>query len=114
MSASLKSVPISPEPGAVEATSAGGLRLSSLQLRSFGLVAILILVSIVFQILTGGTFLSARNLTNLSGQVAITAVLTAGIVLVMIPGYIDLSIGATVSFAGVLAAMLSAGYGFSF
>jgi D-xylose transport system permease protein len=114
MNASLKSVPISPEPGAVEATSAGGSRLSRLQLRSFGLVAILILVSIVFQILTGGTFLSARNLTNLSGQVAITAVLTAGIVLVMIPGYIDLSIGATVSFAGVLAAMLSAGYGFSF
>ena len=48
----------------------------------FGLVAILILVSIIFQILTGGTFLSARNLTNLSGQVAITAILTAGIVLV--------------------------------
>ena len=90
------------------------LGVSSTQLRSFGLVGILILVAVVFQILTGGIFLSARNLTNLSGQVAITAILAAGIVLVMIPGYIDLSIGATVSFTAVIAAMVSATYGFSF
>jgi ABC-type xylose transport system permease subunit len=90
------------------------MRASSTQLRSFGLVGILILVAMVFQFLTGGVFLSARNLTNLSGQVAITAILAAGIVLVMIPGFIDLSIGATVSFAAVIAAMVSANYGFSF
>ena len=90
------------------------LGISSAQIRSFGLVGIMILVAIVFQVLTGGVFLSARNLTNLSGQVAITAILAAGIVLVMIVGFIDLSIGATVSFAAVIAAMVSATYGFSF
>jgi ABC-type xylose transport system permease subunit len=81
--------------------------LSGSQVRSFSMIGILVLVWIVFQILTSGIFLTPRNLTNLSGQVAITAILAAGTVLVMVPAYIDLSIGATVSFCAVIAAMAS-------
>ena len=77
-------------------------------------IAVLIVVWIVLEMLTGGLFLSARNLTNLSGQVAITAVLAAGAVLLMAPGYIDLSLGATVAASAVVAAFASTVYGFGF
>ena len=87
--------------------------LSGAQLRSFSMFGILIVIWLTFQYLTGGVFLTARNLTNLSGQVAVTAILAAGIVTVMVPGCIDLSIGATVSFCAIIAAMASSDYGLS-
>jgi D-xylose transport system permease protein len=88
--------------------------LSQGQLRSLSMVGILILVWMAFQILTGGLFLEPRNLTNLSGQVAITAILAAGMVMVMIPGYIDLSLGASVAACAIIAAITSNSLGFTF
>ena len=88
--------------------------LSQGRFRLIPMIAVLIVVWVVLEILTGGLFLSARNLTNLSGQVAITAVLAAGAVLVMVPGYIDLSLGATVAASAVVAAFASTVYGFGF
>ena len=78
------------------------------------MVLVLIVVWGALEAVTGGLFLSPRNLTNLSGQVAITAILAAGAVIVMIPGYIDLSLGATVAASAVVAAYASAVFGFSF
>lgn len=75
------------------------------ELRLLPLIIVLLVVWMVMQYLTGGLFLSPRNLTNLSGQVAITAMLTCGAVLLMIPGFIDLSLGATVAAAAVVAAL---------
>ena len=74
----------------------------------------LLVIWAALQGLTGGLFLSARNLTNLSGQVAITAMLAAGAVTVMVPGYIDLSLGATVAASAVVAAMASNTFGLAF
>ena len=88
--------------------------LSQSRFRLIPMIAVLIVVWIILEMLTGGLFLSARNLTNLSGQVAITAVLTAGAVLLMVPGYIDLSLGATVAASAVVAAFASTVYGFGF
>ena len=88
--------------------------LSQGRFRLIPMIAVLIVVWIVLEMLTGGLFLSARNLTNLSGQVAITAVLAAGAVLLMVPGYIDLSLGATVAASAVVAAFASTVYGFGF
>jgi D-xylose transport system permease protein len=76
------------------------------QLRALTLVGVLVGVWIVFAILTDGLFLSPRNLTTLATQVAITAILAVGIVMVMVPGHIDLSIGSAVAFTGVFAALL--------
>lgn len=76
------------------------------QLRALTLVGVLVGVWIVFQVLTDGLFLSPRNLTTLTIQVAITAILAVGIVMVMVPGHIDLSIGSAVAFTGVFAALL--------
>jgi ABC-type xylose transport system permease subunit len=78
------------------------------------MVLVLLVVWGALELITGGLFLSPRNLTNLSGQVAITAILAAGTVIVMIPGYIDLSLGATVAASAVVAAYCSSVFGFSF
>jgi ABC-type xylose transport system permease subunit len=87
--------------------------LSGAQIRSFTMIGVLIAVWLAFHALTHGIFLTPRNLTNLSGQVAITAILACGIVMVIVPAYIDLSIGATVSFCAVVAAMASSKFGFA-
>jgi D-xylose transport system permease protein len=103
-----------------EASSASGSRrsltgfLSQGRFRLIPMIAVLIVVWIVLELLTHGLFLSPRNLTNLSGQVAISAVLVAGAVMLMVPGYIDLSLGATVAASGVVAAFASTVYGFGF
>jgi ABC-type xylose transport system permease subunit len=88
--------------------------LSQGRFRLIPMIAVLVVVWIVLEILTGGLFLSARNLTNLSGQVAITAVLAAGAVMLMVPGYIDLSLGATVAASAVVVAFASTVYGLGF
>ncbi|HET7718210.1 MAG TPA: hypothetical protein VFK86_21495 [Bauldia sp.] len=76
------------------------------QLRAFSLIGILLLIWLAFQFLTNGLFLSPRNLTTLAVQVAMTAILAAGIVLIMVQGYIDLSIGSAVAFCGMVATLL--------
>lgn len=85
-------------------TRGGGLRglLATEGARSLTLLAVLVLVAVVFQIITDGLFLSSRNLTLLSVQVAITAILAAGIVMIMVPAHIDLSIGAAVALTAIL------------
>lgn len=88
--------------------------LAQRRLRLLPMIIVLLAVWAVLQGLTGGLFLSARNLTNLSGQVAITAMLAAGAVMVMVPGYIDLSLGATVAASAVVAAFASNTFGLGF
>ena len=51
-------------------------------------------------------FLSARNLSLLSVELAITAVLALGMLVVLLPGQIDLSAGSGVGLAGAVAAVL--------
>jgi D-xylose transport system permease protein len=88
--------------------------LSQGQFRSYTMIGVLIVVWVVLQALTGGLFLGSRNLTNLSGQVAITAMLAAGAVMIMIPGYVDLSLGASVAASAVIAAIASNLFGAPF
>lgn len=76
------------------------------QLRALSLIGVLLVIWAVFQVLTDGLFLSPRNLTTLSVQVAMTAVLAAGIVMIMVQGYIDLSIGSAIAFTGMVATLL--------
>jgi D-xylose transport system permease protein len=51
-------------------------------------------------------FLSARNLSLLSVELAITATLALGMLLVLLPGQIDLSAGSGVGLMGAIAAVL--------
>ncbi|GEN80729.1 sugar ABC transporter permease [Actinotalea fermentans] len=66
----------------------------------------LVLIALVFQALNGA-YLSADNLVNLALQASTTGILTLGVVLVLMVGQIDLSVGAV---SGVAAAVVTVGF----
>ena len=68
---------------------------------------------ILFTVLTGGNFLTTRNLSNLFRQMSITGILAIGMVFVIILGEIDLSVGSTLGLLGGVAAILNVWLGFS-
>jgi D-xylose transport system permease protein len=72
-----------------------------------------IAIWLLFTALTGGNFLSARNLSNLIRQMSITGILSIGMVFVIILGEIDLSVGSTLGLLGGIAAILNVWLGFS-
>lgn len=75
-------------------------------LRQGVLMIALVGIWVIFSFLTDGTFISPRNLSNLLIQSCITATLTMGMVLVIVTGYIDLSVGAVLGFLGTFMAVI--------
>lgn len=65
----------------------------------------LLVIWIVFSVATDGTFLVPRNLSLLARQMAVTSILAIGMVLVIVAGQIDLSVGALAGLCGGLAAL---------
>ncbi|HEY2916121.1 MAG TPA: sugar ABC transporter permease [Candidatus Limnocylindrales bacterium] len=74
--------------------------------RLLGMVAALAVIWIGFNIAGGGTFITARNLWNLSVQSTSIAIMATGMVLVIVSRNIDLSVGSQVGFIGYTMAML--------
>jgi D-xylose transport system permease protein len=62
----------------------------------------------IFFIATGGTYLESQNISNLFRQMSVTGFLAAGMVLVIVTGNIDLSVGKLAGFVSVVAAYLQA------
>jgi putative multiple sugar transport system permease protein len=81
----------------------GGL---SGNLREYGMIACLFAIVVFFQVMTDGTLLRPLNLTNLVLQNSYIVVMALGMLLVIVAGHIDLSVGSTVGFVGALAAVL--------
>src|SRR5439155_12981787 len=65
-----------------------------------------IVVWIVFAAVTNGVFLEPRNLSNLIRQTAVTGVLAVGMVIVIVTGQIDLSVGSLVGISGMTAVLV--------
>ena len=84
---------------------------SKIDWRIYRSVIALVLVMAVFTYLTDGTFVTARNLTNLSRQVAINGILAVGMTYVILIGGIDLSVGSVVALSGVVAGWLQVNIG---
>lgn len=74
-------------------------------LRQYGMVLALVLIMILFQILTEGVLLKPINITNLILQNSYILVLAIGMLLVIILGHIDLSVGSVVAFVGAMSAI---------
>lgn len=70
-------------------------------LRRYGLIIVLIILAIVFQVLTDDLFLSSRNVAVLLRQASITGIVACGVCLVIVSGEIDLSIGSAVGLAAI-------------
>jgi D-xylose transport system permease protein len=76
--------------------------------RLLGLVAALIILWLAFNMLSGGLFLTPRNLWNLSVQSAAVAIMTTGMVLIIVSRNIDLSIGSSLVFIVMVMGLLQA------
>src|SRR4051812_7867823 len=75
-------------------------------LRDYGLLLALILIMLFFQYTTGGTLFKPVNLSNLVQQNSFIIVMALGMLLVIVSGHIDLSVGSVAGFIGALAAMM--------
>ncbi len=86
---------------------AGALRAAlAAHLRDYGMLASLAAIMVLFQVLTDGTLLEPLNLTNLVLQNSCIVIMALGMLLVIVAGHIDLSVGSVVGFVGALAAVL--------
>jgi len=90
------------------APAASVLRSLEIDTRMLGMLAALIVIWVAFNVLSGGTFLSARNLWNLSVQSASIAIMATGMVLIIVSRNIDLSVGSMLGFLGYTMAMFQA------
>lgn len=84
---------------------------SMINVRTYSMIAALVVLWIFFTVTTDGAFISTRNISNLVRQMTIVGILGTGMVLVIVSGGIDLSVGSVVGFVGGLAAALMAWYG---
>lgn len=92
-----------------EMTLIGALRAN---MRDYGLLLALILIMIFFQYFTNGVLFKPVNLTNIILQNSYIIVMALGMLLVIVAGHIDLSVGSVSGFVGALAAMLMVGWRF--
>lgn len=82
------------------------LELIRQNMRKLSMFMVLGLILAVFAILTEGVNLTPRNITNIFIQNSYILILAVGMVLVIIIGNIDLSVGSVVAFSGAISAML--------
>ena len=82
------------------------LRDNEIDTRMVGMIGVLLAIWLVFHFLSGGTFITPRNLWNLSVQTSAIAIMATGMVLVIVSRNIDLSVGSMVGTVGMVMAML--------
>ena len=79
--------------------------LKGLNLQVFVMIAAIVVIMLFFTWVTDGAYLSARNISNLLRQTAITGILAVGMVFVIISAEIDLSVGSMMGLLGGAAAI---------
>jgi putative multiple sugar transport system permease protein len=79
--------------------------------RQFGMIFALVALIVFFQIFTGGRTLTPGNVINLFNGNSYILILAIGMVLVIIAGHIDLSVGSVAAFVGVSVALAMRDWG---
>lgn len=98
-------------PGAAGARTGHFLKQN---LREYGMLLSLVAIMVFFQVMTDGTLLQPLNLTNLVLQNSYIIIMALGMLLVIVAGHIDLSVGSVCGFVGALAAVLMVNYEWHF
>lgn len=75
-------------------------------LRTSGIYIAFVFIVLLFTVLTGGSLLSPGNLTNLILQYSYILILAIGMVMIIVAGHIDLSVGSVVALTGAVAAVV--------
>jgi putative multiple sugar transport system permease protein len=81
------------------------------RLRQVGIFIALILIVLLFQVLTGGITLAPQNVSNIIVQNSYILLLAIGMVLVIIAGHIDLSVGSLAGLIGAVAGVMIVQWG---
>jgi len=74
------------------------------------MLAALVVIVAFFQVTTGGTMLRPQNVTNVFLQNGYIIVMALGMLLVIVAGHIDLSVGSVAAFTGAIAAVMMVNY----
>ncbi len=74
--------------------------------RLLGMIVAFIILSVGFDILTDGRFLTPRNIFNLTIQTVSVAIMATGMVFVIVARHIDLSVGALLATCSAIMAMM--------
>ena len=88
--------------------SLGGL---SVNVRQSGIYIAFALIVLLFSVLTDGALLHPQNISNIIVQNSYILILAIGMILVIISGHIDLSVGSVVAVTGAISAVLMVNYG---
>ena len=82
-------------------------------IREYGMLIALIAVMVFFQFVTKGILMKPVNITNLVLQNSYIITMALGMLLVIVSGWIDLSVGSVVAVVGSLAAVLMVKFHFN-
>lgn len=85
--------------------------LKSINLQVYIMLIAIIVIMLFFYLTTDGAYLSARNISNLLRQTAITGILAIGMLFVIITAEIDLSVGSMMGLLGGFAAISNVWWG---
>ncbi len=83
-------------------------------IQTYAILLALILIWVLFSFLTEGKYVGPQNFSNLFRQMTVTSLLAIGIVLVIVTGNIDLSVGKLAGFVSVVVAKFQDDIWFSF
>ncbi len=82
------------------------LKNLELDTRLLGMIGAFVLICLVFNVITDGRFLTARNIFNLSIQTVSVAIMATGMVFVIVTRHIDLSVGAVLAMSSAVMGVL--------
>ncbi|MET9230199.1 multiple monosaccharide ABC transporter permease [Lentzea sp. NPDC003310] len=99
---------IAPSPAAAPPSEP---RRFSINLRQSGIYVAFALIVVLFTVLTDGALLQPQNISNIIVQNSYVLILAIGMILVIIGGHIDLSVGSTVALTGAICAVLTVQWG---
>ena len=90
-------------------TEAAGFLLG--RIREIGIFIALIVIVVLFQVLTDGRLLTAGNVSNIIVQNSYILILAIGMVMIIIAGHIDLSVGSVAAFVGAMSGVMIQDWG---
>ncbi len=101
-----------PQEAATAPQSAAGFLKDNL--RDFGMLISLVVIVVFFQIATDGVLLKPLNVTNIVLQNSYIVIMALGMLMVIVTGHIDLSVGSVAGFIGGLGGLLMVTWGVNF
>lgn len=87
-------------------------KIETSTLRAYTMLGALVVIWLTFHYITQGIFLTPRNLSNLMLQTSVTGIIAVGMLMLIVAGQIDLSVGSVLGLAGGIGAIaLASGFG---